>query len=1031
VTADEWSQVKAVFDQALDLEEVDARARFVAAIEPESIRAEVQRLLSLHESESAIFDRLQPDPKLVRAAAELRALNTGDLVASRFRIVRFVAEGGMGEVYEAHDEQLNERVAVKTLRFETAQDSKALARFRQEIQLARRVTNPNVCRIHDLWEHKTAGGRSIWFLTMEFLEGETLAHRIERGAMSVDEALPIVQQMAAGLGAAHDAGIVHRDFKSSNVILVPRVGAPDRAVVTDFGLSRSFDVRTTASGAVMGTPAYMAPEQIEGGELGPATDLYALGVVMYEMLTGMLPFRSSSPMALAVKKLRETPVPPGSMTADVPAVWDQVVMRCLQYRMADRFRSAKQVVESLTSGELPPVRSGERGTRTVQLTLPVSWWRFGWAAVLLIALLGGWIWWARKNRGFDAKPEALSLYEEGVIKIHDGAPQVAVRLFRKSIEIDPEFVAARARLAQAFTAIEMVDASRNELLKIPPARLASLGRREQVLVEASRALALNDSKSAVTQFREYLSLDGSKDEARLGLADAYLRASELKSAIELCDSILVEHPGFGPALLIRARAKGFEGRREEAVKDARSARDQFDVRGNTDGKVAANYVMVSLLSNDKNVTETEKECRSGIDAARAVQNTYYETLLRQQLANAQRKAGRYAEAEAELGAAGQVAREQGYLAAEIGIQIDLARLAFAQSQLEIAEQRYRHAVELAVRHEVPYQGARAQMGLADTLIRSGRSADGLKALESASKYFSDRGMGSERLELARLGVDSLIAMNENALADSQADSYLAQARNQNAKGEMERALKQKAHLRIVSGEIFRVFDYQHQAMQLVKSGGKTIGNDLLNEARLHIEIGDADGAERTLKKAEAELKETYRSKLLQNQARLAAIRSRWPEAEQLAQQARDLAPNEVDKAEINVFLARLQSLAGRTGDAEKSLAAAEERYGRSKDLDQRLKYESARAEVLLSKGKRTAAADLSQSALKAYGDRAQRLAVWQCALVGAAADPASVLASERLQQEYVKLTVTWPAEGKQWLRARGDLRHLYAQIERK
>ena len=190
---------------------------------------------------------------------ELRSFNAGDVIAGRFRIARFVAEGGMGEVYEAEDLQLKERLAVKALRLETSNDTSALVRFRQEIQLARRVTHPNVCRIHDLWEHKTAGGRSVWFLTMEFLEGETLARRIERfgtQAMPVADILPLVQQVAAGLGAAHEAGIVHRD-------LVRRGSGPDRAVVTDFGLSRSFDVGTT----MMGTPAYMPPEQIEGGEL--------------------------------------------------------------------------------------------------------------------------------------------------------------------------------------------------------------------------------------------------------------------------------------------------------------------------------------------------------------------------------------------------------------------------------------------------------------------------------------------------------------------------------------------------------------------------------------------------------------------------------------------------------------------------------------------------------------------------------------------------------------------------------------------
>src|SRR5262249_25430250 len=195
------------------------------------------------------------------------AFAAGVVLAKRYRIVRFIARGGMGEVYEAEDQELGERVALKTIHPDRVGDQRAVDRFKREIFLARKVTHRNVCRLFDVGFHDTTT-----FLTMELLEGETLAQRIhEAGRFSAAAALPIVQQMAAALDAAHAAGIVHRDFKSQNVMLC---GA--RVVVTDFGLARGphggEDAPLSRSGEIVGSPGYMSPEQVEGREVGPAAD---------------------------------------------------------------------------------------------------------------------------------------------------------------------------------------------------------------------------------------------------------------------------------------------------------------------------------------------------------------------------------------------------------------------------------------------------------------------------------------------------------------------------------------------------------------------------------------------------------------------------------------------------------------------------------------------------------------------------------------------------------------------------------------
>lgn len=280
------------------------------------------------------------------------AFAPGEKIAGRYRVIRFLARGGMGEVYEVEDQELRERVALKTVRGDVSRDHLAVERFRREIQLARKVTHPNVCRIFDVSFH---GG--LIFLTMELLEGESLAQRLRRaGPMSGEEALPVARQIAWALHAAHQAGIVHRDLKPGNVVLTESKGTT-RAVVTDFGLARlesGEDAMTlTAQAGVVGTPAYLAPEQVEGKEITGAVDIYALGIVLYEMLTGTVPFVGDTALSVAVRRLQERPASPRVHMPDLDARWEATILRCLERDPAARFRSAPEVVQSLTEPLAP------------------------------------------------------------------------------------------------------------------------------------------------------------------------------------------------------------------------------------------------------------------------------------------------------------------------------------------------------------------------------------------------------------------------------------------------------------------------------------------------------------------------------------------------------------------------------------------------------------------------------------------------------------------------------------------------------
>ena len=315
------------------------------------------------QSTAGLASSSHPTGAPARGEGDVAALDIGETLAGRFTILRFIARGGMGAVYEATDVLLRTRVALKLISSHLATDATAVERFRREVLLARRVSHPNVCRVYELYEARTSRGHAIHFITMELLEGESLARRLAGdGRMKTDEALPLVKQMCEGLAAAHTEGVIHRDFKSSNVLLVPRAttdgergAASTRVVITDFGVARAIHVASEVEAGegpltgqgILGTPEYMAPEQVTGGEVTAATDVYALGVVLYEMVTGKLPFVADTPLAAAARRLNEAPPRPEATVPGLDKRWAATIVRCLARQPERRFRSARDVIPAL------------------------------------------------------------------------------------------------------------------------------------------------------------------------------------------------------------------------------------------------------------------------------------------------------------------------------------------------------------------------------------------------------------------------------------------------------------------------------------------------------------------------------------------------------------------------------------------------------------------------------------------------------------------------------------------------------------
>src|SRR5579863_6412562 len=264
----------------------------------------------------------------------------GTKLAGRYEILQVLGQGGMGAVYKARDMELERFVALKLIRPDLANNPEILRRFKQELILAREVSHRNVIRIFDLGQ-----AEGFKFITMEFVEGRDLRAVLrERSKLSPDEAVRIIAQVCRALEAAHIAGVVHRDLKPQNIML----DAKDRVYVMDFGIAHSLETPgMTQTGALMGTPEYMSPEQAKGMKVDARSDLFALGIIFYEMLTGVSPYKADSALATLLKRTTERPQSPVELDPTIPKAINDVVMKCLEIDRDYRFSTAREILEDL------------------------------------------------------------------------------------------------------------------------------------------------------------------------------------------------------------------------------------------------------------------------------------------------------------------------------------------------------------------------------------------------------------------------------------------------------------------------------------------------------------------------------------------------------------------------------------------------------------------------------------------------------------------------------------------------------------
>jgi murein DD-endopeptidase MepM/ murein hydrolase activator NlpD len=737
MTPDRFEQINALFNSILE-RQAEERAGILDSIrkqDPELCR-EVEKLL---EQSTATWNFGGSGGKPI-------TFQGGEILGERFRIERLLGAGGMGEVYEASDLVVREPVALKIVRFEAASDERMKARFAQEVYAARKIAHPNICRIHDLHQHE--GG--VTFLTMELVTGETLDARLRRaGAMNLDDARLVAAQLCDALTAAHHAGVIHRDFKSANVILTESPGRAVRAVVTDFGLARIFHTvegphSLTESGKIVGTPAYMAPEQLTGGPITPAVDIYALGVVLYEMVTGSHLFKGER-FAAAVKRISEPPPSPRTMRPDLPVEWDRAILGCLEREPADRIASAADVWATITGELTAPPKTRPR-TRAAAIGLAA-------ATVLIVALAGVWL--IGRHR---PPAEAVRWYEEGTRALRDGTSFTAMKAFERAVALDQDFTLAHARLAEAATELDYMDKAKSEMLRASPPAYQSwfLSSDEKLRLQAVYFTLVRDFAKAAAAYKELAAKAGKADRAAVlvDLGRAYEGAGKIPEALASYTESAQRDQQFAAAFLRRGNLEIKQQQNAKASADFNTAEQLYRAEGKAEGLTEVVYQRALLLRTGK-LTEARALSDKVLEMALATGDEYHHIKALLLLSYVS-----YASGDTE---GGRLQAQQGIdLARGAGIEvlaasglIDVGSILFVKGEYADAEPYLRNALETARRFQAVRVEGRAELILGQVLEREGRAADAVVVLKQSLADFQQTGEKNNAARAAMLAARML------------------------------------------------------------------------------------------------------------------------------------------------------------------------------------------------------------------------------------------------------------------------------------
>ena len=666
----------------------------------------------------------------------------------------------MGVVYLAEDQHLARRVAIKFL---TSTDHHYRARFIREARAVSALNHQNIAIVHDYGE--TTAGQP--FLVMEYVRGKSLSELLDEG-LTLKRSVEIVSAITEALGEAHDQGIVHRDIKPSNVLINER----GHVKVLDFGLVKHlFEPQTTGvdldaqtiyatktrSDVIVGTPLYLSPEQATGKEIDGRSDLFALGALLYECLTGQSAFSGGSVLEIGAQIIHVTPPAPSTINPQISPELDRITLKALQkkvearYQTADEFLKDLRAVLATLSGEGIPVSSKakrptegfKRGTAAfATLTTQLRRQRFSLAAVIPAFIVAGLViwaiihWWPRSY--YQPSAAAHSWYERGTDNLRNGAYYQASKALAQAIEIDNRYALARARLAQAWIELDYYDKAKDELI----AATTIVGDRSSVTpvdalyLDAISATVRRDFKEAVNHYIQISQLTPEDSQVYVDLGYAYENDGNPDKALEnYLKAIQLNSGQYATAYL---RAGIVYNRKTESTKATEmfdKAEQLYRAGSNNEG---VNEVLRQrgILYRDKgNYQEAQAQFQQSLDAARAIGNEAQQITALIELSYLASLKGSVSDAENYAQQAVTFAQQKQLENLTAGALLELGNTFSSQGDLKKAEHYFDQAIQFAQANKGRVREARGLSNLGGLYIQTLRIDDGLRMVQQALDFF--------------------------------------------------------------------------------------------------------------------------------------------------------------------------------------------------------------------------------------------------------------------------------------------------------
>jgi serine/threonine protein kinase/Tfp pilus assembly protein PilF len=869
---------------------------------------------------------------------------------SHYRIIEQLGEGAMGVVYLAEDTTLGRHVAIKFLSSTAPQYR---ARFLREARSVSVLTHQNIATVFDYGE--TAEGRP--YIVMELIKGQPLSEKLQEGSLPLPEAVRIVSSIAAALSEAHHEGVVHRDIKPSNVIITER----GQVKVVDFGLVKqiyeqySFDAEAsrvtlqashTRSDMIVGTPLYLSPEQATGRKVDGRSDLFALGAVLYECITGQSAFSGSSVIEIGAQVIYVTPPAPSQVNDQIPPELDRITMKALEKKVEARYQIADELISDLQALlptlQIDGLRLPGRSTKSLKpqrthsasalrtLTETFRRPRLSLGTVIIAVLAVALVIWAVvrlwKPRPYQPAAAALDWYNKGTDALRNGAFLQASKALEQAVANDNNFALAHARLAEAWFELDNADKAKDEMLKVQslvPNR-SQLATTDARYLEAINATVTRDFPGAIKAYTELEALSPSEPQVYVDLGRAYEKNDEIKKAIESYVAATNRAPQYATAFLRVAILYG----RQVELASASSAFDKADTLyqalGNFEGQAEVAYQHGFLLVQMARMAEARQYLQRALELARTTANDYQQVKTLLKLGDVELDENHLTESRKYISEAIQLAQAKGIDNLTKRGLVDLGNTFLVEANYPEAEKYFKQSLELAQKQKDPRNAARASLVLGSLAERRSNPDEVVLYVEQAIPFYQQGGYRKETMQAFHLLARAKVQKGDYDAAQQGFEQALKLSQQLGDSSTAGLAHHDIGRLFVRLGKYPEALGHFQESYQLAKSLGsqKNIGLSLSDRANALWRLGRYDEARAALTEASTLAEPPEAAKNLSYGyymalARLALSERRFAEADAKARQALSRASTQIKIAAIEAAstsgLAQALSGASREG----------------------------------------------------------------------------------------------------------------------